>query len=79
MGEGGRWRWETLSEQDTLCTPWLTINICFVFPMPTRGTYSPERETGPGTGRSAAPTGYLLLQMKAGKKREGGKKEIKDF
>lgn len=23
---------ESLSEQDMLCTPWLTINICFVFP-----------------------------------------------
>lgn len=35
---------ETLSEQDMLCTPWLTINICFVFLMPTRGTYSLEKD-----------------------------------
>ena len=35
---------ETLSEQDMLCTPWLTINICFVFLMPTRGTYGPQTD-----------------------------------
>lgn len=27
-----------------LCTPWLTINICFVFLMPTRGTYSLQKD-----------------------------------
>lgn len=52
---------ETLSEQDMLCTPWLTINICFVFLMPTRGTCSPEKD---GTGWNAMPAGYFLFFFK---------------
>ena len=33
-----------MNEWDMLCTPWLTINICFVFLMPTRGTHGLEKD-----------------------------------
>lgn len=36
---------KTLSKQDMLCTPGLTMNICFVFLMPTQSTYGLESRT----------------------------------